>query len=88
MVEVNKVIAEKRPLKEINSELKKGISFLKCRKCGCMKETLETILSSLSLLKISARSVLILPSSSFRVTALQVSGVFFMTFSSRLSAGC
>src|SRR3989338_2541756 len=51
MVEVNKVIPEKRPLKEINSELKKGISFLKCRKCGCMKETLETILSSLSPLK-------------------------------------
>ncbi len=32
-----------KPLEKIKDELHEGISLAKCRKCGCMKETLETL---------------------------------------------
>ena len=51
MVKVNNVMLEREAIKKIDSELKKGIDFLKCRKCGCMKETLKVILSSVSSFK-------------------------------------
>ena len=40
-------MAEKNMIDSIQSELKKGMSLAKCRKCGCMKETLENLRSSL-----------------------------------------
>lgn len=40
-------MAEKNLMSKIQSELHEGISLTKCRKCGCMKETLENLLSSL-----------------------------------------
>jgi tetrahydromethanopterin S-methyltransferase subunit A len=51
MVEMNKAMSGKGAIQKINSEVRKGISFLKCRKCGCMKETLGVTLSSLSSIK-------------------------------------
>lgn len=38
-------------LEKIQSELQEGIVLIKCRKCGCMKETLENLRSSLSSLQ-------------------------------------
>jgi len=37
-----------RRLKKLTSELEKGISLSKCRKCGCMKGALEEIREILS----------------------------------------
>jgi tetrahydromethanopterin S-methyltransferase subunit A len=37
--------------KQIHSELQKGIELAKCRKCGCMKGTLESLKASLPSLK-------------------------------------
>lgn len=39
------------PLEKIQSELQEGIGLIKCRKCGCMKETLESLMSSFSSLQ-------------------------------------
>jgi tetrahydromethanopterin S-methyltransferase subunit A len=36
---------------KIRSELQEGVGLAKCRRCGCMKEALENLRSSLSLLK-------------------------------------
>lgn len=41
-------MSEKSPLNKIQSELGEGIELTKCRKCGCMKDTLETLQSSVS----------------------------------------
>jgi len=38
-----KNIPKRLTVSRIISELKKGISFAKCRKCGCMKEVLENL---------------------------------------------
>lgn len=38
---------EHTPLKAIENELSEGMALAKCRKCGCMKETLETVAESL-----------------------------------------
>jgi tetrahydromethanopterin S-methyltransferase subunit A len=34
---------ETKPLEKIEDELREGMLLAKCRKCGCMKETLETL---------------------------------------------
>lgn len=47
------------PVQKIQSELRKGMSFKKCKKCGCMKETLETLRSSLPSLQIADSSELV-----------------------------
>lgn len=41
-------MSEKSPLNQIQSELGEGMELAKCRKCGCMKDTLETLRSSVS----------------------------------------
>ena len=41
-------MTEKSPLNEIQSELGEAMALAKCRKCGCMKETLESLRSSIS----------------------------------------
>jgi hypothetical protein len=42
---------EKDLVEKIRSELQEGIALAKCRRCGCMKEALENLRFSLSLLK-------------------------------------
>ena len=37
---------------KVSAELKRGMSLAKCRKCGCMKGTLENLRASLPLLKV------------------------------------
>lgn len=49
----------KDSLEKIRLELKEGVGLAKCRKCGCMKETLEDIRSSLSSLQIEGSSDLL-----------------------------
>ncbi|MCL7384375.1 MAG: DUF4346 domain-containing protein [Thaumarchaeota archaeon] len=44
-------MAEKDTIKKIQSELWEGIRLEKCRRCGCMKEVLEKMWSSLSPLR-------------------------------------
>lgn len=39
------------PIGEIQSELQKGMKLAKCKRCGCMKQTLENLQASLSLLQ-------------------------------------
>lgn len=39
---------ENSQISNIHSELQEGMSLAKCRKCGCMKETLENLESTLS----------------------------------------
>lgn len=38
--------------KEVHAEIQKGMNLSRCRKCGCMKGTLENLKASLPLLKI------------------------------------
>jgi len=45
-------MVKKNQIDKLKSELEKGIKLAKCRKCGCMKETLEGLCNSLSSLKI------------------------------------
>ncbi len=52
-------MAEKNPMSKIQSELQKGMSLQKCRKCGCMKETLENLLSSIPSLQAKGSSNLL-----------------------------
>ncbi len=52
-------MAKKNPMSKIQSELQKGMSLQKCRKCGCMKETLENLLSSIPLLQAKGSSNLL-----------------------------
>lgn len=42
-----KDMVEKRLIDRIKSELQEGIRLAKCRKCGCMRETLESLKDSL-----------------------------------------
>lgn len=44
-------MTNKDPIEKIHSELQEGMDLAKCRKCGCMKETLENLLPSLSTLQ-------------------------------------
>jgi len=52
-------MTEKNSMEEIQSELQEGMSFAKCRKCGCMKETLENLRSSLPALQTEGSSGLL-----------------------------
>ena len=45
---------ETKPLEKIEDELREGMLLAKCRKCGCMKETLETLGKALK--NVEARS--------------------------------
>ncbi len=47
---------EKHPIDNLQHELQEGMALAKCRKCGCMKETLETLRSSLSVLQTEGSS--------------------------------
>lgn len=47
------------PVKRIMSELETGMGLLKCLKCGCMKETLENLSSTLTLPDAKGSSVLL-----------------------------
>jgi tetrahydromethanopterin S-methyltransferase subunit A len=48
-----------KPFNEVNSLLQKGIQLAKCRKCGCMRGTLENLKASLSSLEVKgARELL------------------------------
>ncbi len=40
-------MSNETPLEKLQSELRRGMELLKCRKCGCMKEALESLSSSL-----------------------------------------
>jgi len=44
-------MTEKNPMSKIQSELRRGMYLQKCRKCGCMKETLDNLSTSLLILK-------------------------------------
>jgi tetrahydromethanopterin S-methyltransferase subunit A len=46
---------ETKPLEKIEDELREGMLLAKCRKCGCMKETLETLEKALK--NVKARSI-------------------------------
>jgi len=46
-------------LERVQSELNQGMNLKKCRSCGCMKETLESLLASLPLIKIEQAAHLI-----------------------------
>jgi len=45
-------MVKKNQIENIQAELREGIELAKCRKCGCMKETLEGLRNSLSSLQI------------------------------------
>jgi tetrahydromethanopterin S-methyltransferase subunit A len=49
-------MVEKHPIENLQHELQEGMALAKCRKCGCMKETLETLRSSLSVLQTESSS--------------------------------
>lgn len=49
----------KDPIENIRSELKAGMSLTKCKRCGCMKETLESLHSSLLSLQTEGSSGLL-----------------------------
>jgi tetrahydromethanopterin S-methyltransferase subunit A len=51
---------EKDLIEKIRSELQEGIALAKCRRCGCMKEALENLRFSVSLLKGRGSSELLL----------------------------
>lgn len=52
-------IIEVNPIKKMESELQEGMGLAKCKKCGCMKETLENLRASLLSLKIQRFSDLL-----------------------------
>lgn len=45
-------MAETNPVDKIQSELREGMGLPKCRTCGCMKESLESLQASLSSLQV------------------------------------
>lgn len=49
-------MADTNPMDKIQSELREGMGLPKCRKCGCMKESLESLQTSLSSLQVEASS--------------------------------
>lgn len=52
-------MADTNPMDKIQSELREGMELPKCRKCGCMKESLESLQTSLSSLPTAASSDLL-----------------------------
>lgn len=44
-------MADNTSIKIVESEIKEGMGLNKCRRCGCMRDALESIRSSLSSLK-------------------------------------
>lgn len=52
-------MAETNPMDKIQSEFQEGMELSKCRKCGCMKESLESLQTSLSSLQVEASSDLL-----------------------------
>ena len=52
-------VEKKDAISEIQSALRGGMELAKCRKCGCMKETLERLQSPLSSLRTDASSGLL-----------------------------
>ena len=51
--------ASDNPIARIQTELHEGMNLPKCRKCGCMKEALETLQASLPLTKMEGASELL-----------------------------
>ena len=41
-----------RPLEKIDDELREGMALAKCRKCGCMKDTLESLSTAVSVAQV------------------------------------
>jgi len=58
-VEKRNSTVDKGPIEKIQLELQKGIELAKCRKCGCLKECLENLCSSLSSLQTKGASDLL-----------------------------
>lgn len=52
-------MADTSPMDKIQFELREGMELPKCRKCGCMKETLENLQTSFSSLQVEASSDLL-----------------------------
>ena len=52
-------MANEKSITRIKSELQKGMQLPKCRKCGCMKQTLENLLSVFSLNEIEGSANLV-----------------------------
>lgn len=52
-------MAEKNPFDDIRSELGDGMALAKCRKCGCMKDTLDSLHSTLQPLDTTDNSELL-----------------------------
>jgi tetrahydromethanopterin S-methyltransferase subunit A len=52
-------MVEKHPIENLQHELEEGMALAKCRKCGCMKETLETLRSCLSVLQTESSSAVL-----------------------------
>lgn len=52
-------MAEINPMDKIESELREGMELPKCRKCGCMKEILASLQTSLSSLQVKGSSDLL-----------------------------
>lgn len=52
-------MTDQEPIEKIQAELQAGMDLAKCRKCGCMKETLEHIESALSTIETEASSDLL-----------------------------
>ena len=52
-------MSENKPIDKIQSELQEGMSLSKCRKCGCMKETMENLRTSTSSMQTNAFSGLL-----------------------------
>ncbi len=52
-------LSKKEAIQKIWSEIQKGMQLAKCKKCGCMKETLENLLASLPSIEIQESSGLI-----------------------------
>lgn len=54
-----KDMTDKESIRKIKSEIQKGMELTKCKKCGCMKETLENLLVYLPSIEIKESSDLI-----------------------------
>lgn len=52
-------MTNKESIQKIKAEIKEGMRLTKCKKCGCMGETLDKLLASFSLIKIKESSELI-----------------------------
>src|SRR3989304_7923825 len=50
---------DNKSIRKIKSEIKKGMQLAKCRKCACMRETLENLLVYLLSIKSEESSALI-----------------------------